>query len=755
MANLQFLIISGSILFLLLSIYLYRKPEQVLRLIVFVMRHTLMRIQISGQENIPATGPVLLVSNHVSLFDLLLLQASCHRPLRFMMTEKVFNHLPFRRLLRGLGLMVVPSPRQAKAMQNFLEHCQNELRKGEILCLLPEGGISGSGGLLRFRSSVQPFIPPGCQVTVVPLRIGILMGRMMTFADGKFHFKLPRKIPIDYNIRVGKPVSPELTSFQLRQKISELGAEAEMNPQPGEVPLHTRFLLWAKIRPLRKVFIDADGGGITNFRLLRLSLGLSAMLRKQDAGQSGYIGVCLPNSVELVKVLLAILFSDRTPAVLNFTAGEKVAIAAARRAGVTRIITSRKFIEKLNWEIIPEMLFLEDIFFPTALRVKVWLLTLLLPRHTLARFTAPLSAYNVQREAVLLFSSGSTGVPKAVMLRHRNINSDIFSLWRVLDWTPADRICGNLPIFHSFGLFMTFAFPIHSCSPVVFAKNPLEAQLIVNAIEKYKITILASTPTFLATYIRKAKPEQFKTLRLTITGAEKLRPQLTEKYREFTGREIVEAYGCTELSPVVSLNLSNSIFKLGLHADHPGSIGTPLPGVHVRIISQENGQELQAGQPGKIQVKGGLVMKGYLNDPEQTAKVLQFGYYDTGDIGMLDEHGYIYITGRASRFSKIGGEMVSHESIEETISRIRNSSEREVAVSGRMDDVRGERLVVFYTADDFEPHKIIAAMRAEKLPNLWIPKSEDFIKIEKIPHLGSGKLDLKALKELANSSDQR
>ena len=749
MPCLQLLIFAGSA-FLLLSIYLYRRPELVLKLIVAVMRRTLMRVRIVGQENIPLTGPVLLVSNHVSLFDLLLLQAASHRPLRFMMSEKVFNNLPCRRLLRGLGLMVVPPPRQTKAMQAFLEHCRNELQKGEILCFLPEGGISGSGGLLRFRGDIRHFIPQGCQVTVVPVRIGILMGRMLTFYNGKFHFKRPRKIPIDYSIRIGKPVSPTLTPFQLRQKISELGAEDEMNPQPREVPLHTRFLLWAKLLPKRQVFIDADAGGISNFRLLRNSLELSGILRKHNVGDSGYIGVCLPNSVELVKVLLGILFSDRTPAVMNFTAGEKVAIGAARRAGVTCIITSRAFVEKLGWEMIPEMFFLEDLVIPSLLKTKVLLQTVLLPRHILARTVAPLSAYNVQREAVLLFSSGSTGVPKAVMLRHRNINSDIFSLWRVLDWRHCDRICGNLPIFHSFGLFMTFAFPIHSGSPVVFAKSPLEAQLIVNAIEKYKITILASTPTFLASYIRRARPEQFKTLRLTITGAEKLRPQLTEKYREFTGREIVEAYGCTELSPVVSLNLSNSIFKLGLHADHPGSIGTPLPGVHVRVIDQETGLELQENQPGRLQVKGGLVMKGYLNDPEQTARVLQFGYYDTGDIGMIDEHGYIYITGRASRFSKIGGEMVPHESIEECISRIRNSHERDIAVSGRLDDKRGERLVIFYTADDLDPHEIITAMRAEKLPNLWIPKREDFVKIEKIPHLGSGKLDLKALKELAD-----
>ena len=216
-----------------------------------------------------------------------------------------------------------------------------------------------------------------------------------------------------------------------------------------------------------------------------------------------------------------------------------------------------------------------------------------------------------------------------------------------------------------------------------------------------------------------------------------------------TGLEIIEGYGCTELSPIVTINLCNSIYELGKRAHHPGSIGIPLPGIHVRVVDPESGIELGPDSPGLMQVKGGTVMKGYLNDPEQTARVIQNGYYNTGDIARIDREGYVYITGRASRFSKIGGEMVPHELVEQAIAGLRGREEREVAVTGRPDPKRGERLVVFYTAEDLDPAAVIELLRAEKLPNLWIPKAEDFVKIDHLPLLGSGKLDLTRLKKLA------
>ena len=551
-----------------------------------------------------------------------------------MIQQEVLEFVPTRFIFWYLGVIKVPNLRRPKAMQRFFERSRAELRKGGVLCLFPEGGISGNGGLMRFKSGVAPLLPAGVQVSVIPVRIGMLWGRLFTIFRGKLKYQKPRTLPVQFNLNIGDPVSPELSAFQLRQRISELGAEAEMGPQPNEVPIHTAFALRAKRHPFAVTYYDADGTRVTNFEMLVRAAILSKKIRALDIGESGYVGVLMPNCTVLASLMLGVMYSDRTPAVINFSAGADVALEAARRAGISVILTSRKFLAKLGWEAAPEMVFLEDIAKSVTKREKkrAALRILLLPRRMLVRRLAPLSGFNVQRQAVLLFSSGSTGRPKAVMLTHRNINCDLWAFWRVIVWSKADRIVGNLPLFHAYGFTVEFAFPAMSGTPTVYVVNPLDSAGVVKAIEEFNITILTATPTFLQNYIRKAKPEQLRPLRLVITGAEKLRPELAAKFRALTGLEIIEGYGCTELSPIVTINLCNSIFQLGRHADHPGSIGTPLPGIHVRVVDPDTGFELGPDQPGRMQVKSGIVMKGYLNDPEQTRNVLRDGYYDTGDI---------------------------------------------------------------------------------------------------------------------------
>lgn len=744
----ELILIAGMLIFFL-------NPALTLRLLLLLLRCTLLRLRTDGKENIPASGPVLLVANHVSLIDLLLIQSLTPRPVRFMIRQEVIDALPLLRFLFWyLGVIRVPDQRRPKAMRRFLERGWEELRQGGVLCLFPEGGISGNGVLMRFRSGAAPLLPPGIQVSILPVRIGMLHGRLLTVYRKKFRFQRPLRFPVQFRVTVGGPIPPELSAFQLRQKISELGAEAETGPQPGEVPIHTAFAFQAKRHPFRSTFRDADGTAVRNFELLVRSLLLSRRIRELDEAGSGYVGVLLPNCSIMTALMLGVQFADRTPAVINFSAGAEVALEAARRAGIRHILTSRKFLEKLGWEPTPEMLFLEDVAKQVTPEEKrrVLLLAILLPRRMLVRHFAPLSGFNVRHEAVLLFSSGSTGRPKAVMLTHRNINCDLWAFWRVIVWQRnLDRVLGNLPLFHAYGFTVLFAFPALSGTPVIYVPNPLDAATAVKAIAEYKVTLLTATPTFLQNYLRKAKAGDLRSLRLVITGAEKLRPELAARFHEMTGLEIIEGYGCTELSPIVTINLCNSIFRLGRHADHPGSIGTPLPGIHARVVDPDTGVELGPDRPGRLQVKSGIVMKGYLNDPELTARVIRDGYYDTGDIARIDESGYVYITGRASRFSKIGGEMVPHELVEEAIAAIRGSEEREVAVTGRSDPRRGERLVVFYTPEDFDPAEIVARLREQKLQNLWIPKPEDFIRIPALPLLGSGKLDLGRLAELART----
>jgi len=263
--------------------------------------------------------------------------------------------------------------------------------------------------------------------------------------------------------------------------------------------------------------------------------------------------------------------------------------------------------------------------------------------------------------------------------------------------------------------------------------------------------MVMATPTFLQTYMRRCTKEQLSTLRLAITGGEKLRRDIAENFRKMTNLAVVEGYGCTELAPIVSINLALNSFELGQEAGKPGSIGVPMPGLFVKIVNQETGKMCQPDEEGVLLVKGGVVMQGYLNDPEATSKVIINGFYNTGDIASMDERGYITITGRLSRFSKVSGEMVPDELVELHLNELLSSESRVLAVTGVPDDKRGERLVVIHSVSELDPAALIEQLRSKGLPNLWIPRKEDFRYVKSIPLLGSGKIDLQSLKQIAVS----
>ena len=747
-------IIAGILLIMLLFF-----PGALLKCLAFILGHTVFRIRRIGADYIPDSGPVLLVSNHVSVFDLLVIQSLSHRRVRFLVRQSLLNYLWFLRpFFFFFGVIGVPDGRHPKKMKEFFSRVQALLKHDEVVCLFPEGGISGNGNLMRFKSSAAPFLPEGVETLVIPVRIGMLHGRVFSLYNGKIKFNRPDRLPIDYSVICGEPVDDGLSAFELRCRISELGAEAEKLPQPGELPVHSAFLYRAKRKPFAKTYLDAQpltGKNINDFELLVRCIIMSRKIRELDPGKEGYCGVLLPNCVNMTALMMGVLFADRTPAIINFSAGQNVAIESARKAGVKTIFTSRKFVEKLKWEVTPEMVFLEDIAksVSKAEKYKWILLTLLLPRRILLHNVSPLSCFNTLHQAVLLFSSGSTGKPKGVMLTHRNINCDIWSFRRMLALTKKDKVAGNLPLFHAFGYTVEFAFSAQVGIPVVYVMNPLGAADVLDAIEKFKITVICATPTFLQRYIHKATKEQLDSLRLVITGAEKLRRELADRFYDLTGKEVIEGFGCTELSPIVAVNFNNSIFDMHSRSSKVGSIGSALPGTHVRIVDADTGVELGPGESGRMQVKGGIVMKGYLNDQEQANLVIQNGYYDTGDIAKMDSDGFIYITGRASRFSKIGGEMVPHEKIEEEIMKITKSETRDVAVTGKSDSKKGEKIVVFYTNAEQDIPELLEKLKESDMPNIWIPKAGDFHHVETLPLLGSGKLDLRKLKDLAENLD--
>jgi acyl-[acyl-carrier-protein]-phospholipid O-acyltransferase/long-chain-fatty-acid--[acyl-carrier-protein] ligase len=737
------------------------RPSLILRTLGMVLSHSLYRIRVDRIDNYPDIGPVLLVANHISFLDFIFILCLKPRRVTFMVDEAFYRFPGLHLFFRWSRALEVPRRMNREKMRILIEQTHEVLNRGGAVCVFPEGEISPNGITHAFRSGLHRLLPSP-DVPVVPVRLGLHWGSLLTIYDGKLRFIKPRLLPIPGTIIIGEPIPPDWNGFRIWHRIQELGAEAEMKPVRGEKTVHYRYLRRSLQHPFESTFKDADAPkGLSNFAMLAQSIIISRKLRRvlAERGDDGkFVGVLLPNKAVSVASLLGVMFADRTPAILNYTAGDAVMQSMYDRANLKTVITSRLFLNRLKKPVRDEMIFLEDL--PKLVTKGDKLLTaaqiVLLPHQLLIRVVSPRFGTDLMNPAALLFSSGSTGMPKGILLSHHNITANIWSFWRQLNWLyGTERILGNLPLFHAFGLMVGLCFPGVTGTKVTLVANPLDGTGVCNAVRDDKVTMLISTPTFLQTYMRCCKPGDFDSLRMMVTGAEKLQKRLADAFRELTGLSIIEGYGCTEMSPIVSLNLPKDFLAVGREAGPEGSIGVAMPGIAARIADVDTGELLDPGKEGLLQLKSASVMLGYLDDPDATAAAMTpDGWYNTNDVASMDRDGYIRITGRLSRFSKIGGEMVPHELIENRLEEF-FGLEGKVAVSARPDARKGEQLVVFYAADcGLDPAEAGKRLRESGLPNLWVPRPECFFPLERIPFLGNGKKDLKKLRELALKTGQ-
>ena len=751
-------VIVGIMVVGLFAFAMYQLPDFFVRFFVMIITRFYFRMNVEGQDNVPAQGPALIVTNHTSLLDAAFLLASQPRRIRFLMEREYLesSSAPMRCLFQLMGVIPVSKKATPKDIMGALLEARAALRDGWLVGVFPEGTLSRTGHMLPFKRGYQKIVKD-TGAGIVPSYIDGAYGTRASYA-----FEQPKPLSTgDFRRTVGlvfgEMVSDQTGPNELRDLVGGLAEQASLQRGWSQGSVGRRLVRSCRANWNRAAVRDSSGKRLNYGEFLTGVIAVGGKLLSRLGDGEKIVGVMLPPSVAGSVVNVALALNRKVSANINYTSSAEAIGEAIKLGGIKTVVTSRVFLEKTGIRLgVANVIFMEDVAGTVGLGAKVG--AFLMARFLPAGLLSSHEGWSPDEMLTVLFSSGSTALPKGIMLSHRNVTSNIDAFSSVARVRKGDSLLGVLPFFHSMGYTTTLWFPLLRGIEACCHHHPLECDHIEKLCLGGRVTIVVGTPTFMMAWARKIGKECLGNLRWACAGAEKMRPRLADLFENKFGIRPMEGYGTTECSPVVAVNVPDvdvdGVCQKGVKE---GTAGRALPNILCRVVDRETGETVATNCSGVLLVKGPSVMLGYLGNPKKTAEVLVDGWYNTGDIATIDEDGFISITDRLSRFSKIGGEMVSHTAVEEEIRSVAGkripTGTAGLVITGVEDEKRGEKLVVVYENDIDDVAGIKKLVLESDMPNLWKPASQNWVAVDKIPTLGTGKLDLGQIKLLARKGE--
>ncbi|MEO6847260.1 MAG: MFS transporter [Chthoniobacterales bacterium] len=741
--SMQFVFLGVIALFA--SVYILKLlPDEFLRLVALTIARIHYPVTAYGEDALPESGGALILCNHVTYVDTLALSLASNRPIRFLSHEGLFSVPIVGDVLRIFGCIPV-SPTHAK---DALRKASNAIKAGELVCIFPEGALTRTGTLMPLRSGFE-IIARLAKCPVVVAQIDGLWGSIFSFAGGRFFRKIPKRLRFPLRVSFAKVDGEKVSITGVRDAFLHLGAEAFYRRPNLKTSIAKSFVGALKMQPWKTQIIDWSEKRrcFSRAEIFAASVVLGRRWRKEIP--ESRVGILLPPGFAGTVAHIALTFAGKIPVHLNPTLSPEAAAHVLKQAELQTVITvplMQKKFTRFPWpqKVVDIREALGNM--PRGSVLRWWLrLFVYSPRLLNLRLNFP----EMPKSAAVLFTSGSSGLPKGVEFSSSNLLGNVEQVREIQFLRKNDRLLASLPLFHSFGFTMGLLYPLLDGVLMITIPSPLDCGKLSEASIADSPTVLMTTPTFLRSYLRHLTPAVFSSMRLIFTGAERLPDELVAGVKEKFRCQVFEGYGMTEASPVVAANLPDPIYDYGKdvpqHASRPSSVGRLLPGLAAKLIPMEG----DTASHGILALRGCNMVSKYLNETDQSEK-FQDGWYITGDIARVDVDGFLFIEGRSSRFSKIGGEMVSHRAVEEAIARVINSEEDvSDCVIGIPDEEKGEKLVLI-TTRKIEQQLLGSKLREAEIPNLWIPRK--ILQVDSLFLLESGKIDIAACKNFAMSN---